>query len=152
MLQIRISELPSKTTTIDPNDLLEVSEWDPLSSTYISKKYEVSKVVPGGTHLTYNALLNQSGTLDPVETPLGLDTMGTITWTRLGTSVYNGNLIGAFPINKTAIYIQSTIPDALILATRINDDNIRIQTKNTNTNSFEDNLLVDTPIKIEVYP
>lgn len=151
MLPIRISELPSKTTTIDPNDLLEVSEWDSLSSTYVSKKYEVSKVVPGGTHLTYNALLNQTGILDPVETPLGLDTMGTITWTRSNYGKYNGYLAGGFTLNKTAIYAQTTTENVIVQAIRIDNDNIMINTFNTTTGVFEDDLLLDTPIKIEVY-
>jgi hypothetical protein len=152
MLEIKISELPNKTTTIDPNDLLEVSEWDSGTSTYVSKKYEVNKIVPSGTFLTHNALLNQIGILDPVETPLGLDTMGTITWTRLGLGYYNGYLLGGFPLGKVVMFISPTTSTGFISVNRTDDDNIKIKTTQLTTMTQVDDLLIDTPFKIEVYP
>ncbi len=152
MLEIKISELPSKTTIIDPNDLLEVSEWDSGTSSYISKKYEVNKIVPSGTFLTYNALLNQTGTFDPVETILGVNTMGTIVWTRLSAGYYNGYLLGGFVLGKTSIFISPTTSTGFISVQRTDDDNIKIKTTQLVTMTQEDDLLKYTAFKIEVYP
>lgn len=150
MLEIKISELPSKTTTIDPNDLLEVSEWDSGTSSYISKRYEAAKILPSGYYYSYVALLNQTGTLAPTETILGIN--GTILWTRVNQGKYNGYLPGAFTLDRTAIFAQTTSQKAIIQAVRIDVDNIMINTFNVLTGAYEDDLLTDTPFKIEVYP
>ena len=51
----------------------------------------------------YTALLNQSGTNAPVATVLENTLGGDIVWSYYTEGVYNGELLGAFTINKTDI-------------------------------------------------
>jgi hypothetical protein len=49
----------------------------------------------------YTALLTQSGTAAPTAQVLGINTLGTITWTRSAIGTYVGTLTGAFTANRT---------------------------------------------------
>lgn len=152
MLEVRISELPLKTARLEVNDLIEVSEFDYTFGTYTSKRITSDKLLPSGAFVSYNALLTQFGVVAPTEIQVGTPTISpTLNWTRLGPGLYNAYCLGAFPFGQTLIFVQSTMFDVLISATRISDDYIRVQTKNTSSGASEDNLLDATPIKIEVY-
>ena len=51
----------------------------------------------------YNAILTQSGNLDPVATVLQNTLGGTVVWTRDSEGLYFGTLTGAFTPNKTLV-------------------------------------------------
>lgn len=108
--------------------------------------------VSGGGGLgysVYTALLNQTGTNDPVETVLGTNTVGAIVWTRIQADVYEGVLIGAFPATKTWVIISPGInvnfcPYEIL---RTTDDIIQIR-----SDGFGDGGLINRSIEIRVYP
>lgn len=52
---------------------------------------------------SYRAILNQSGTADPLATVLYGNTIGDIIWTYSGVGYYVGMLAGAFPAGSTFI-------------------------------------------------
>lgn len=152
MLEVRISELPLKTSKLEVNDLIEVSEFDSTFGTYTSKHVASDKLLPSGAFVSYNALLTQVGLVAPTEIQVGVPTISpTLTWTRLLPGLYNAYCPAAFPLGQTMIFIQSTMFNASISAFRVDDDNIMIQTKDLLTGASIDNLLDATPIKIEVY-
>jgi hypothetical protein len=69
-----------------------------------------AQLVPQPTYKVYTALLTQVGINPPVATVLE-NTIGNITWTYLGTGSYAGNLISAFPLNKTYFSVNNRFSD-----------------------------------------
>ena len=59
--------------------------------------------IPEPTYKVYTALLTQSGTNAPVATVLENTLGGDIVWSYYTVGIYNGELLGAFTINKTDI-------------------------------------------------
>jgi hypothetical protein len=110
--------------------------------------------VPEPTYKVYTALLSQVGINAPVATVLE-NTIGNITWTYLGTGSYAGNLISAFPLNKTYFSVNNRFSDdggasaydAFLY--RANDDFFALTLWNNGTPS--DNLIFSgAPISIEI--
>jgi hypothetical protein len=110
--------------------------------------------VPEPTYKVYTALLTQVGINPPVATVLE-NTIGNITWTYLGTGIYAGNLISAFPLNKTYFSVNNRFSDdggasaydAFLF--RNNDDFFALTLWNNGTPS--DNLIFSgAPISIEI--
>jgi len=103
----------------------------------------------------YTALISQSNLDDPNTTILE-NGIGNIVWTRDSFGVYSGTLTGAFPIDKTGLFIQDNVSLSQILINqrdisiiRIDDDTIQIYTYNDTT--FIDGVLNNTTIEIRVY-
>ena len=67
---------------------------------------ELNQVVNGleRPYRVYTALLTQSGINPPVATVLE-NTIGDIVWSYYGVGDYIGTLAGAFPLDKTAVFI-----------------------------------------------
>lgn len=99
---------------------------------------------------TYSALLTQTGTSAPTAVILQNTLGGTITWTRTGVGIYNGNinLTVGFPAGKTSILTGQRVGN--VVGTRTDDNDIGIQTID-NQPANSDNVLVDTLIQIDVY-
>ncbi len=103
--------------------------------------------------LKYVALLNQTGTDDPIATELQ-NTLGeNITWTRTAQGIYRGVPSGnSFTNNKTTIFLgtqatnlgmnKATIASAALCRISMGDI----------TGTLQDDLLANTPIEITVYP
>lgn len=117
--------------------------------------------VVGGAKV-YRALLTQTAANDPVATVLENTLGGTVVWHRQDTAVYNGTLVGAFVLNKTALPAVNvtTLMDGSTfrLATfdRIDADRVRLQTAVVVLAPLSltptDELLIATYVEILVYP
>ena len=92
----------------------------------------------GASYLKYVAVLNQTGTDDPVATVLE-NTIGNIVWTRGGIGSYFGTLVDTFPSNSTFVLGQSGV-----LFYRDSDDAVRI--------SAGKEGLINYSVEIRVYP
>ncbi len=113
-----------------------------------------AQIAPQPTYKVYTALLTQVGINAPVATVLE-NTIGNITWTYLGTGSYAGNLISAFPLNKTYFSVNNRFSDdggasaydAFLF--RNNDDFFALTLWSNGTPS--DNLIFSgAPISIEI--
>lgn len=69
-----------------------------------------AQIAPEPAYKVYTALLTQAGIDPPVATVLE-NTIGNITWTYLSTGSYAGNLISAFPLNKTYFSVNNRFSD-----------------------------------------
>jgi len=103
-------------------------------------------------YLKYVAILTQSGTAAPTATVLENTLGGTVVWTREGVGFYVGTLVGAFVVDKTALYITSSRAlTAGFFITRGSADTIEIQSGDYDGTS-QDSYLDATTVEIRVYP
>lgn len=103
----------------------------------------------------YTALISQSGTNAPVAKVLENTLKGNIVWTYTNTGSYKGTLIDAFTENKTFFPVQSNIAqspdtDSKFGISRSSNNEISLFTVLAD-NSFENGILLNTPIEIRVY-
>ena len=101
----------------------------------------------GASYLVYTALLTQTGTDAPVATVLENTLGGAVVWSYIDAGNYYATLSGAFTANKTFIS-QIIVNDGgavLASADRANNNLIEIVLPNNN-------LLINTPFEIRVYP
>jgi hypothetical protein len=97
----------------------------------------------------YVASLKQDGVNNPVATVLE-NTIGNILWERSPLpGVYNAILAGAFPEDRTIVFLGST--GRMQCAVRSNDDIITITITNPDETTV-DGYLWEIGIRIEVYP
>ena len=104
----------------------------------------------------YTALLNQTGTDDPIPTVLQNTLGGDIIWTRDLAGEYIGTLPGIFDSNKTTIQIIANTGQGYTTLSEVVDiDSIHIIMCNWMPGGVEpipaDDLLSNTPIEIRVY-
>ena len=107
----------------------------------------------------YVAVLNQSGTDDPVATVLVNTLGGDVVWTRSGPGGYFGNLTGAFTVGKTTSLTPFILngADGLIITMESNVNSFQILTYFWSLSEFvaptsSDSILNNTIINIVVYP
>lgn len=109
----------------------------------------------GKTYKVYKALLTQSGTDAPVATVLE-NTLGNITYTYDNSGAYYINSSSLFNLNKTFIIIGNTAnvsnEPCIIYTDQVGVNQILLQTYNIPQVAFENFILNETPILIEVYP
>jgi hypothetical protein len=103
------------------------------------------------TYKIYSALLNQTGTNNPVDTVLE-NTLGNIVWTRGGVGYYIATLSGSFTTNKTTVLFGNplySLPPIDIISNlgSINSVDINVISNGVLT----DSLLSNTFIEIRVY-
>lgn len=117
--------------------------------------YTLADLVPPAGYNKYVALLTQSGTNAPVATVLE-NTLGVdITWVRIGTGVYQGQIPDPlFLVNKTWAICGQTglMADS---HTQINynlDTNLVVATFSYPGGSLSDDILNYTSIEIRIYP
>lgn len=109
----------------------------------------------GVAYSVYSALMNQSGTADPVATVLQNTISGTIVWTRADVGSYLGTLSGVFTTNKVWGICQpgafdTTTSVAQYAVGRLNNDSVFLATT-VNSSGGSDDLLADSPIEIRIY-
>lgn len=98
----------------------------------------------------YVALLNQSGTAAPVATVLKNTLSGNIVWTRADVGQYLGTLTGEFTTSKVVLGLNNnTSNEAILMAKRFDGNSVLLETAGGGGN--EDDLLIDTPITINIY-
>lgn len=109
---------------------------------------------PEGTKM-YVALLNQTGTNDPVATVLVNTFGGTVVWTYNTNGDYNAALAGVFTENKTWLLISAVMTDPSNTYTgfvfnRVDSSNINLRTYFGTDKT--DNQLSNVAIQILVFP
>ena len=101
----------------------------------------------------YTALISQSDFNDPIVIILE-NTIGDINWSFDANGSYFGTLTGAFTEYKSfsIITTNTNSSDAVVFSTQfISVDTICINTYNITTSSYQNGLLLNTPIEIRVY-
>lgn len=146
-----LGELPTVTSTADTTFVV-------ITDTVTSQKIAISDLrktlIP---YSVYKALITQSGTGDPTVIVLENTLGGDIVWTRSSLGIYNGVLSGAFPdankfFAKNGFVMNVDVSSVAIKPfgiSRVDSDNIKIQTGTTST--LQDGVLNSTPIEIQVY-
>jgi hypothetical protein len=150
----RVVTTVDPTQTLLPVGLKDNRRDDGYLAGAISVQDLAAQLVPEPAYKVYTALLTQAGIDPPVATVLE-NTIGNITWTYLGTGSYTGNLISAFPLNKTYFSVNNRFSDdggasaydAFLF--RANDDFFALTLWSNGTPS--DNLISsNAPISIEI--
>lgn len=117
--------------------------------------YETGTPGGGGGGLPYTeyvAFMYQSGTSDPAPV-VASNTIGAIVWTRNAVGSYQGYLAGAFPTDKTFVYIDPRIDlnnGSFNGMYRQDDDTIIMYSIDGYSNV--DGMLQSIPVEIRVYP
>jgi hypothetical protein len=121
----------------------------PINGTYF---VAINNDIPnnyGGGQLEYNQAA-------PVVTVLE-NTIGNVYWTYDSAGVYEANLTAAFPIDKTTLpsytAYSTSLGDYFILSCVTQDmpDRVLINSVRFFDQSFQDDVLINTPIEIRVY-
>lgn len=110
-------------------------------------------------YATYAALISQSGILDPTVEVLENGLYDVIVWTRISTGKYQGNLLDAFPLDKTFTFCNSRFFTGTA-GSKILTNKIVIQLEAPNNvilyttddgDTLTDGILSSTPIEIRFY-
>jgi hypothetical protein len=121
----------------------------PINGTYF---VAINNDIPnnyGGGQLEYNQAA-------PVVTVLE-NTIGNVYWTYDSAGVYEANLTAAFPIDKTTLpsytAYSTSLGEYFILSCVTQDmpDRVLINSVRFSDQSFQDDVLINTPIEIRVY-
>ena len=103
----------------------------------------------------YTALLTQEGTNPPTAIVLENTLGGDVVWSYIYVGAYSGTLIGAFPQDKTAMFITNTtwnnVSNAYIFSNGTGDA-VSIETYNSANTATTNNILGYTTVEIRVYP
>lgn len=91
----------------------------------------------------YVVSTDANGDLNPF-----VNTIGAIVFTYIVVGGYRGTLIGAFGEFKTDVFVKRSIANI----SSITDDNFTIRTYSDFLTTPSDDMLINTPIEIEVYP
>ena len=108
----------------------------------------------GQSYKVYTALLTQEGELDPTAIILENTLGGDVAWTYDLAGQYKGTLIGAFPENKTALFITDStynIASNAYILTDGSGNGITVETYNAANTSRVNNVLGLTTVEIRVY-
>ena len=103
-------------------------------------------------YLVYTALMSQTGVSAPTAVVLQNTLGGTIVWTRTSPGLYVGTLAGAFPVNKTWCISINGVGNHEVISRIHRVSNNQVEIYATDTNVFDDDILVDTNVEIRVYP
>jgi hypothetical protein len=128
----------------------------PIVQGGLNKKAPIALFGSGGLgYLVYTALLTQSGTNAPVATILQ-NTLGEdITWTRLFIGQYKGTKPTIFDQAKT-VCILGAYTNGIWIDSKVDnfgggDYQINLQTT-INVSGFSDDLMINVPVEIRIYP
>jgi hypothetical protein len=121
---------------------------------YTTVAIRKSDLISERPYKVYTALLTQTGTNAPVATILE-NTIGNIVWTYISTGVYVGNLISAFPLNKTYFSVNNRFSDdggasAYDAFLFRNNDDIFNLTLWFNGTATDDLMEPNNPLSIEI--
>jgi hypothetical protein len=146
MAEIKISEMTEATLPLDGTEDMEIVQAG------VTRRCSTQDVADLGTSTTkvYAASLSASGTANPAATVMINGLSGAIVWTHSATGIYLGTLSGAFTVNKTSIFINSTQADCQYLLDVLSVNQVRITQKDLSGTNFDE--LFGNIIKIEVYP
>ena len=104
----------------------------------------------------YTALLIQTGTSAPIATVLENTLGGVVTWNYVSVGFYQGSLSSAFTLGKTAVFMNTTMPNSQFIGFVNSVNSIGVRTYDTSAVPF---TLTDgkmpntsyTSIEIRVY-
>lgn len=103
----KISQLSGATTPLTGTEELAIVQG---GSTVKATAQDIADLAGGSTYLLYQALVNQSGTSNPVTTELN-DTIGiTVSFTRSSAGNYDANLGPAAAINLSKTVVLCSTP------------------------------------------
>ena len=98
--------------------------------------------------------MTQVGTAAPTVTVLQ-NTIGNIVWTRVINGSYHGTLTGAFPANKTAVFVSRNAtgpsPGYMYGSRYVTNDAVMV-TSGSVISGPGDDYITDATIEIRVYP
>jgi len=139
------------TTTDNGVDKLQVNG-NIKATSHVTTGGLSSQKVNGDGSLTvgykvYTALLTQTGTSAPTAIVLENTLGGTVVWGRNVTGVYYATLIGAFTINKTALFVTNRLFNDILRAYSDPEDSNTIYLESSNG----DGNLLNNTIEIRVY-
>ena len=106
------------------------------------------------SYKVYTALLTQESG-NPLVVDVLENTIGDIVWSQVGTGQYQATLAGAFPLNKTALFINNSAwnnQNVTYISPVGTGDAISVETYNYLNSSLSNNILGYTTIEIRVYP
>lgn len=98
----------------------------------------------------YTALISQAGTAAPTAIVLA-DTIGGITWTRIGQGEYIGTAPNPLDVLNTFVIIGNVEHDHLATAEVLSDGTIYVRTTNTQNHQHNDGNLRYSPIEVRIY-
>ncbi len=100
----------------------------------------------------YVALISQSGTSAPVATVIKNTFSGTPVWSRASVGSYILTLTGEFTLNKSVMFNSSGVGAARVIGQNFPDvDRANFLVVNS-SGALQDNILINSMIKIEVWP
>ena len=141
----RISELTTSSTPLTNSDYIEVSVYN--GATYDSKK--LSKDYLSGAK-TYKCLVSQASTSNPSLFYVAVNTLGSVSASRVSTGYYTIDTSSLFTSGQTFVHqIPSTIQGSEIIIDIHNTSQIRIYTYVGGV--LTDSVLTNVPLTIEVY-
>ena len=111
----------------------------------------ITQVGSGGI-LTYAAQLTQASTGDPTAAGTTNNLGTTLTLARTTNGQYTATAGAAIFTNKTIVFIQNVFGTRIATAQVTSSTVISIKTYNAGTFSGEDDSLLDSSFKIEIYP
>lgn len=97
----------------------------------------------------YTAILNQTGTDNPVVTVLHDTLKDTISWVRTSTGLYTATLTEGIPVGKGVIMITTGFDDRLLWAQQTTVTTIAVVQKNTSFVTIDG--LINVTIEIRKY-
>ncbi len=119
----------------------------------IRNELTASYAMNGRPYKVYTALMNQTGTDDPVATVLE-NTIGSISWSRATNGNYLGSLTGAFPSNKTFLSLNNPLiigDEGQIIISYSNSDVVSVSSINAALEG-SDGWINNVSLEIRVYP
>jgi hypothetical protein len=148
--------------TLNANGSVTLNEYDGTNQegavTYmlgVNSTGLIQKVATPPAFTTYVALINQTGTADPVLTEIYNDTGLTMTPNRNGAGNYDITSGVSFSTTKTMVLISN---GDIVLATRtpcvvarVQAGRIVIETKFSETLTFDDEVLTNACIEVRIY-
>lgn len=100
------------------------------------------------TYKVYTAIINQTGTANPIATVLENELGGTVVWSRNGVGDYFATLASVFTANKTIAFVNS-VAGRFITARPFNTSDFGVSQLDTTFAVIDD--ISDMPIEIRVY-
>jgi hypothetical protein len=158
----KLGGVESVGLTLNPNGSVTLNEYDGTNQegavTYmlgVNSTGLIQKVASPPVFTTYVALINQTGTADPVLTEIYNDTGLTMTPNRNSTGNYDITSAFSFSTTKTMVLISNgdiVLPTRTpCVVARVQSGRIVIETKFADTLTLDDQVLTNACIEVRIY-
>jgi hypothetical protein len=145
MAEQKISEMTEATLPLDGTEDMEIVQ------SAVTRRCSTQDIadLAGLPYKSYNEILSAASTANPTAIALENTLSAAIVWTRSSTGIYIGTLVGAFTVNKTVMCVTQSTTDVQYLASRLNNDEVRIIQKDLSGSNFDE--LFSVWVQIRVY-